>query len=127
MLDRRGRTERRRAKRITVDLRIRIAKALSKTPGRWSEQWGDMAGLINISHLGAYFEYRGPERLNPGDILRMDLDVSLPFENKGVDSGERLPMGGLAIIVRTRKNPQDGSLGVGVGFIEPLSMKLNAT
>ena len=126
MVNGRGGTERRRAKRINVNLRIKIAKAVSKTSGRWGEQWGEVASLKNISHVGAYFEYRGPEQLNPGDILSMDLDVSLPFENKGVDSGERLPMGGLARIVRTRPNPIDASIGVGVGFIEPLSMKLNS-
>ncbi len=85
-----------------------------------------MGSLKNISHLGAYFEYGGPQRLNLGDILRIDLDVSLPFENRDMDSGERLPMGGLAAIVGTRPNPRDASLGVGVRFLEPLAMQLNS-
>ncbi|MDR3566872.1 MAG: PilZ domain-containing protein [Syntrophobacteraceae bacterium] len=125
MVDGSDRAERRRAKRINVNLRIKIARAVSKTPGRCGEQWGDVARLKNISHLGAYFEYQGSQRLNPGSILRVDLDVSLSFENKDMDSGENLPMGGLAAIVRTL-NPSDGLLGVGVKFIEPLSMKLNS-
>ena len=126
MVDGNYRTEKRRAKRITVNLRIKIAKAVCTTPGRWCEQWGDVASLININHLGACFDYRGPRRLSPGDILRVDLDVNLSFENKDMDSGENLPLGGLAGIVRTWRNPRDGSLGVGVRFIEPLSMKLNS-
>ena len=125
MVSGRAKTERRRAKRISVSLRIKIAKAASKTQGRLSEEWVDTASLKNISHLGAYFEYRGPERLSLGDILLMDLDVSLPLENKDMDSGERLPIGGLAGIVRTRQNHWDASIGVGVKFLEPLSMKLN--
>lgn len=85
-----------------------------------------MAGLKDISHLGAYFEYRGSRQLKLGDILRMDLDVSLPMENRGMDSGERLPMGGLAAVVRTRPLAPQGSIGVAVRFLEPLSMKLNS-
>lgn len=127
MVSGRARTERRRAMRINVNLRIKIAKAASKPSGQLSEEWVDVAGLKNISHLGAYFEYRGPQRLNFGDILLMDLDVSLPLENKDIDSGERLPIGGLASIVRTRRNSWDASLGVAVRFLEPLSMKLNST
>ena len=125
MVDRSLRTERRRTKRITVNLRVKIAAPVSSTRERF-EKWEDVARLKNISHLGAYFEYRGPRQLNPGEILRMDLDVCLSFENRDMDSGERLPMGGLAGIVRTRIDTADGSIGVGVGFIEPLSMKLNS-
>lgn len=122
----REKTERRRAKRISVTLRIKIAKAASTAQSRVNREWVDLANLINISHLGAYFEYRGPERLHPGDTLLMDLDVSPPLEIKEMDSGERLPIGGLASIVRTRPNQWDASLGVGVKFLEPLSMKLNS-
>ncbi|MGC8491450.1 MAG: PilZ domain-containing protein [Syntrophobacteraceae bacterium] len=126
MANGREKSERRRAKRISVNLGIKITKAASTKHGRGKRERGDLANLINISHLGAYFEYRGAERLHPGDTLLMDLDVSPPLEIKDMDSGERLPMGGLASIVRTRHNQWDASLGVGVRFLEPLSMKLNS-
>ncbi len=125
MMNGRG-NERRRARRIKVELGIKIAKTLSKSKGAREEEWVEMASLINISHLGAYFEYGGPKRLDPGDILRIELDVSLPFENRDMDSGERLPMGGLAAIVHSRPGASGASMGVGVGFLEPLSMKLNS-
>jgi hypothetical protein len=126
MVNGRGKNERRRTRRIRVDLRIKIAGAVYKSEGFWSEQWADVAGLKDISHLGAYFECRGTRQLKLGDILRIDLDVSLPMENRDMDSGERLPMGGLAAVVRTRPLAPEASIEVAVRFLEPLSMKLNS-
>lgn len=121
-----GSAERRQAKRINVDLRVKIAKAVLAKGDRWDVAWIDVANMKNISHLGAYFEYRGSEQLNRGDVLRIDLDVSFPFAIKDMDESERLPMGGLASIVRTQQNSLDASVGVGVKFLEPLSMIFNS-
>ncbi|MGC9196021.1 MAG: hypothetical protein ACP5IL_11270 [Syntrophobacteraceae bacterium] len=115
------------ARRIKVDMRIRIAKAVSELRWDWSRQPPEEANLKNISHLGAYFEYQGSQCLTPGDIIRLDLDVSLPFENKDMDSGERLPMDGLAGVVHIRHSLCRSCYGVGVGFLEPLAMKLNSS
>ncbi len=115
------------ARRIKVQMRIRIARALSELRWDLGPQGGEEANLKNISHLGAYFEYQGGQRFRPGDIIRLDLDVSLPFENKDMDSGERLPMGGLAGVVHIRCSRFGSCYGVGVGFLEPLAMKLNSS
>lgn len=119
--------ERRQTKRINVDLQIKIAKPVPAKGYRWGMEWVDVADLKNISHLGAYFEYRGREQLNRDDVLRIDLDVSFPFQDKGITVSEHLPLGGLATIVRTQWNPQDASMGVGVRFLEPLSMIINSS
>lgn len=114
--------ERRRTKRVNVNLQVRIAKAVPAKEDLWDLEWFDVADLKNISHLGAYFEYRGSEQLNLNDVLRISMDVSYPVEYKDTDLSERLPLGGLASIVRTQKNPMDTSIGIGVKFLEPLSM-----
>jgi hypothetical protein len=127
MLNGKETKERRMARRIKVEMRIRIAKAVSELRWDWSRQRGEEANLVNISHLGAYFEYQGAQCLAPGDIIRLDLDISLPFEHKDMDSGERLPLGGLAGVVHIGQSRCGTCYGVGVGFLEPLAMKLNSS
>ena len=113
-------SERRRAKRINVSLPVKIVKAARAKGDRWNMEWVDVGDLKDISHLGAYFIYRGRQQLNRDDILRINLDVNFPFDSKEITVSERLPLGGLASIVRTQSNPRDASVGVGVKFLEPL-------
>jgi hypothetical protein len=113
-------SERRRAKRINVTLQIKIVKAVHAKGDPLGMEWVDMGDLKNISHLGAYFIYRGRKQLNHADVLRINLDVSFPFGSNEITVSERLPLGGLATIVRTQPNPRDASVGVGVKFLEPL-------
>ena len=74
-------------------------------------EWVDVGDLKNISHLGAYFIYRGRKQLNHDDILRINLDVSFPFGGNEITVSERLPLGGLASIVRTHPNLRTLLLG----------------
>jgi hypothetical protein len=126
MVNETGGAERRKAKRINVNLQVKIAKAIPAKGDPWGMEWVDVADLKNISYSGAYFEYRGRKQLSRDDVLRVNLDVSFPFENEDISVSERLPLSGLASIVHTQRNPQGSSLGVGVKFLEPLSMMFNS-
>lgn len=114
-------SEKRRAKRINVSLQIQIEQvSLGGLPDPM--KWEDMASLKNISHLGAYFECEDCEQLKSGDILGINLDVNFPVKRNCIRISEQLPLKGLARIVRTERLQRGSTLGIGVQFLEPLSI-----
>jgi PilZ domain len=116
--------DKRKAKRINVDLKVKIEKSLPSGGSHQDMKWADTASLKNISYLGAYFEYGGFEQLFPGDILGIRLDVQFPLESNRLSVIEQLPLDGFAKVVRTVPDHEAGMFGVGVEFLKPLSFAI---
>lgn len=112
--------DRRKARRVNLVSRIEIKKPASLQMIHGTMQWTDDAILKNVSFSGAYFEYSGKHSLKPGDILVIKMRIPVPIRNLNVF--DYLTMEGRVVIVHTkRKYPQD-TVGIGVMFLEDLSV-----
>ena len=131
-----GKRERRKAKRININLEINVRKCSPSGKAAERVEWEDIARLKNISFLGAYFHYAGANPLNTGDVIWMDMVVPVPIDNTidnatdnatdNAKASESIPLTGFATITRVHvheENHQKRS-GVGVQFLEPLSSDL---
>lgn len=111
--------ERRRTKRVEVDLKIVVQKCVSAKDMHDLVLWTDSADLKNVSFLGAYFVYHGSRDIVPEDIMTLDMDVLV--QNNTLPEGESLPLSGFAKVVRVQEKNKIG-IGVGVEFLQPLSL-----
>lgn len=112
--------EKRKAKRIDLALTVEIKKLSSLDTPEENVQWCDKAILKNISFLGAYLWYDGQHTLEPGALLSIGMEVRVPMESS--HTFDCLALEGYACVVRVHKEYGEKNLGIGLKFMENLTV-----